>query len=79
MFQGGQQTRGGDYRGNATANDFTVDVPLSVAVVAELKMGDTLKRVRCPDDPVLTIQTVQRVPDQNVWRITATADMRSPQ
>ena len=58
-----------------TADQWSVNVSISVALVAQMKPGDTITRARAPS-PCLTIQQIAKT--EAGWLLTCTANERSP-
>lgn len=66
----------GHPQGRVNADQWTVEAPLSVALVAQFRHGDTLCRIAEPGAPVLSIAQIART--EGGWLIGCTANERAP-
>lgn len=70
-----QSDAAGPSRGALPADPWSVHIPHTVALAAEISTGDTLLRLGLGAE-VLTVQQI--TPDEAGWILRCTANMRSP-
>ena len=76
VLRGGvDQANAGASAGPLTADVWRVHAPASVALCADIRIGDTLTRVSRKQE-VLTVQEI--VDDESGWWLNCTADERAP-
>lgn len=74
VLQGsGESSSAGHSAEPVSANDWRVIVPAFEAIITDIKIGDTIRRM---DGNILTVQQVTR--GDNEWIIGCTSDMRAP-